>query len=429
MTRFRAFFLGLVVLFVAFVLVEYFRPTPTNWSPTFINRDKIPYGTYVLFDALPRVFPGQTISTVRQPIANQLLPTLDEDINPDSVLAPKAQPPLLGQSASYIFINSDFYCSRLDRDALLRYVAAGNTVFIAAEQFDNLLEDTLHFDTKPNIGLDSLMARRFRRPRRNQAPASQLTSLTLLTPPHGAAARHRFPTDDVQWHFEASGGCQATVLAIDAQRRPVLLRVPLGQGALVLSSTPAVFSNYTLLRPHSSDYAFAAMSLLPAKQQVFWDEYQKQGPLGEQSLLRVLKQNTALRWALYTGLAGLALFAFFEARRRQRIIPVLKPLPNTTLLFTRTVAALYRQGANHALIAEKKIGLFREQLRHRLQEPALDLNDEPTRERLAQKAGVPRAQVDNLIKLIHRVETAPQVTAADLLRLSRALSDFRKAAF
>ncbi|QJX45741.1 DUF4350 domain-containing protein [Hymenobacter taeanensis] len=354
MTRFRAFYLGLVLLFVAFVLVEYFRPTPTNWSPTFINRDKIPYGTYVLFDALPRLFPGQSVSTVRQPIANQLLPTLDGDINPDSVLAPQAQPPLLGQSASYIFINSDFYCSRLDRDALLRYVAAGNTAFIAAEQFDNLLQDTLHFDTKPYIGLDSLMSRRIRRTQGNLAPAAKQTALTLLAPPRGAASQYRFPIDDVQWHFEAYPGCRATVLAIDAKRRPVLLRVPLGQGALVLSSTPAVFSNYTLLRPHSPNYAFAAMSLLPATQSVFWDEYQKQGSLGEQSLLRVLKQNTALRWALYTGLAGLVLFAFFEARRRQRIIPVLKPLPNTTLLFTRTVAALYRQGTNHALIAEKK---------------------------------------------------------------------------
>ncbi|TGE10422.1 DUF4350 domain-containing protein [Hymenobacter fodinae] len=429
MTRFRAFFLGLVLLFVAFVLVEYFRPTPTNWRPTFINRDKIPYGTYVLFDALPRVFPGQAITTIRQPIANQLLPTLNEDINPDSVLSPQSQLPLLGQAASYIFINADFYCSRLDRDALLRYVAAGNTAFIAAEQFDNLLQDTLHFDTKPALDLDSLMARRFQRSRRNLAPASQQASLTLLSPPRGAAGQYRFPTDDVQWHFEAYTGCRATVLAIDAQRRPVLLRVPLGQGAFVLSSTPAVFSNYTLLQPRATTYAFAALSVLPAARPVFWDEYQKQGTLGEQSLLRVLKQNTALRWALYTGLAGLALFTFFEARRRQRVIPVLKPLPNTTLLFTRTVAALYRQGANHALIAEKKIGLFREQLRHRLQEPTLDLNDEATRERLAQKAGIPRAQVDDLIKLIHRVETAPQVTATDLLRLSRALSDFRKAAF
>lgn len=429
MNRFRAFLLGLVVLFVAFVLVEYLRPTPTDWRPTYSNRDKIPYGTYVLYDLLPGLFPGQPVSNVRQPIANQLLPMLDADINPDSVLSAHGLPPLLRQRASYLFINREFSCSRLDRDALLRYVANGNTAFIAAEQFDDFLQDTLHLDTKPNLELDSLMSREALRYTGRLAPTSQKTTLQLVAPPRGAARQFQFSTDDVRWHFVAYTGCPATVLATDARRRPVLLRVAYGKGALVLSSTPAVFSNLSVLRPQAADYAFAALSGLPADRPVFWDEYQKQGPLGEQSLLRVLKQHTALRWALYTGLAGLALFAFFEARRRQRVIPVLKPLPNTTLLFTRTVAALYRQGANHALIAEKKISLFREQLRYRLQEPELDLNDPPTRERLAQKAGITRSEVDDLIKLIHRIETAPQVTAPDLLRLSRALSTFRKAAF
>ncbi|SNC74776.1 protein of unknown function [Hymenobacter gelipurpurascens] len=430
MTRFRAFLLGLVALFTAFVLVEYFRPTPTNWRQTYINHDKIPYGTYVLYDALASLFPGQTVSMVRQPIANQLLPTLDTDINPDSALSARGLPPLLRQQASYVFINQEFSCSRLDRDALLRYVAQGNTAFIAAEQFDNFLQDTLHFDTAPDLTLDSLMSRQALRYRNNQGPASQTATLKLLTPLRSSATQQfRFSTDDVRWHFVAYTGCPATVLATDARKQPVLLRVAYGKGNLLLSSTPAVFSNIVLLQPSTATYAFAAMSLLPANRAVFWDEYQKQGALGEQSLLRVLKQNIALRWALYTSLAGLALFAFFEARRRQRIIPILKPLPNTTLLFTRTVASLYRQGSNHAPIAEKKIGLFREQLRYRLQEPELDLNDDATRERLAQKAGIPRPQVDELIKLIHRIETAPQVTAHDLLRLSRALSNFKKAAF
>lgn len=429
MNRFRAFLLGLAVLFTAFVLLEYFRPTPTDWRPTYRNRDKIPYGTYVLYDVLPGLFPGQTISQVRQPIANQLLPTLDVDVNPNSALSARGLPPLLRQQASYIFINQEFSCSRLDRDALLRYVARGNTAFIAAEQFDNFLQDTLHFATKPNLDLDSLMSREALRYTNKLGPTSQQATLHLLAPPRGAARQFRFSHDDVRWHFVAYTGCPATVLATDARQRPVLLQVAYGRGALVLSSTPAVFSNISVLRPQAADYAFAAISWLPANRPIFWDEFQKQGRLGEQSLLRVLKQHVALRWALYTGLAGLALFAFFEARRRQRVIPVLRPLPNTTLLFTRTVASLYRQGSNHALIAEKKINLFREQIRYRLQEPDLDLNDSTTRERLAQKAGIPRAEVDELIKLMHRIETAPQVTDSDLLRLSKALSTFRKAAF
>jgi len=205
-------------------------------------------------------------------------------------------------------------------------------------------------------------------------------------------------------------------------------RVPHGQGHLYLCTLPLAFTNYFVLQPGTANFAFAALSYLPTGRPVWWDEYQKQGRQEEQSLLRVLLAHDALRWALYLTLLGALLFVVFEARRRQRVIPILKPLPNTTLLFTRTVASLYRQGASHVPIAEKKIGLFLEHLRTRFHEPGLDLNDEAARERLAQKTGLPRADIDALVRRINYLLTAPRVTDADLLGLNKAINDFRKAA-
>jgi hypothetical protein len=96
------------------------------------------------------------------------------------------------------------------------------------------------------------------------------------------------------------------------------------------------------------------------------------------------------------------------------------------LLFTRTVAGLYRQGRNHAQIAEKKTLLFLDYLRTRFQEPAPDLADEAFRERLSQKAGVPRSRVDELVRLINFARTAPAVTDRELLILSRAIHEFKQ---
>ncbi|RIY12176.1 hypothetical protein D0T11_05910 [Hymenobacter rubripertinctus] len=430
--------LALGVLFVAFVTVEYFRPQPTNWRPTFINRDKIPYGTYVLFDQLPALFPGQLISTVRLPIASQLLPGLSPDaaldaaeqfsaaeLAPDSTLAqPPALPALRPDPGTYVFINDYFNCSRLDRDALLRYLSRGNAAFIAAEHITDVLLDSLGLDVRPAQELDSLLELR----RAWRGPVSnQTTRVTLVNPPAGAQRTYRLPATEVPAYFVAHQGSRATVLARDARRRPVLVRVPVGRGSLLLSTTPAAFSNLLLLRPATAGFAFATLSGLPVGRPVFWDEYQKQGPLGEQSLLRVLRQHVALRWALVAALVGAGLFALFEARRRQRVIPILKPLPNTTLLFTRTVAGLYRQGSNHAPIAEKKIGLFQEYLRTRYHEPALDLADTATRERLAQKSGVARPAVDALVRRINLTLTARQVSDADLLALHQAINHFRQA--
>ena len=142
----------------------------------------------------------------------------------------------------------------------------------------------------------------------------------------------------------------------------------------------------------------------------------------------MLFSNSGLRTAYYLLWATAVLFIFMAARRRQRIIPVIKPLPNTTLLFTRTVASLYQQGSNHQRIAEKKTALFLDYLRTRFQEPAPDLGDEAFRERLSQKAGVPRTRVEELVRYINFARTAPTVTDAELLKLSRAIRDFKREA-
>ena len=92
------------------------------------------------------------------------------------------------------------------------------------------------------------------------------------------------------------------------------------------------------------------------------------------------------------------------------------------------MAGLYRQGRNHALIAEKKVALFLDYLRVRFHETGPDLGDKDFRERLSQKAGLPRARVDELLRLVNFARTAPQVDDRALLQLSRAINDFRREA-
>ncbi|MEL5996597.1 hypothetical protein AAFH49_20480, partial [Hymenobacter segetis] len=71
-STFRWYLLGLLALFGAYVALEYYRPKPVDWRPTLINKDKIPYGTYVLYDQLPRLLGTDSVQTTRLPIYNQL---------------------------------------------------------------------------------------------------------------------------------------------------------------------------------------------------------------------------------------------------------------------------------------------------------------------------------------------------------------------
>lgn len=478
--------LGLAVLFGSYVAVEYYRPKPVSWTPTFENDDKIPYGTYVLYSLLPELLgTGESaVRTVRAPVYSQIegvdeeaqlvesaeadtTATVEETApegspvdsaaqeneptfragRPGGVVAPAAdsgQAPTDDyatgladggyQPATYLFVANSFELSRLDCSSLLRHVARGNDVLIAAEQFDSFFADTLGFRTREFVPAVRWQKKSGSSPTDSLQPVQRPDSVRLhflnptLAPAAGAVPFISLPVLAAATRLVPTAKLtdRATQLAADEQGRSVLLRVPHGRGHIYLCSVPLAFSNYFVLQPRAGRFAFSALSYLPTGRPVWWDEYQKQGRRGEQSLLRVLLEHEALRLALYLTLAAALLFVLFEARRRQRIIPVLKPLPNTTLLFTRTVAGLYRQGANHALIAEKKIRLFQEYLRTRYHEPALDLTDEATRERLAQKSGIPRADVDALVRRINFVLTAPQVSDAELLALNKAINQFRQ---
>lgn len=437
MTTFRWYLLGLLALFGAYVALEYYRPKPLDWSPTYINKDKIPYGTFVLFDQLPRLLGTDSVATVRRSAYTQLTgaPAPDAAAGVDSLGQPnaaandstEAEPPRAAATgpvvraawANYLFVNDGFGASEADARALLRFVALGNDVFIAADDFRGpVLGDSLGFYTD-----DVAVAAR---PGPRGLLAADSVALRF-THPALAGARYRLPALLARARLVVKAGRAGRTLATDAQGRAVFVRLDHGAGHFYLCSVPLAFTNYYLLRPRTAGFAAGALAYLPARA-AWWDEYQKQGPLGDQSLLRVLLAYPALRTATYLALLGALLFVLVEARRRQRIIPIFKPLPNTTLLFIRTVAGLYRQGRNHALIAEKRVALFLEYLRVRFHETSPDLGDNDFRERLSQKAGLPRARVDELLRLVNFARTAPQIDDRALLQLSRAITDFRREA-
>jgi len=457
-TSFRLYLLGLLALFGAYVALEYYRPKPIDWRPTLSSADRIPYGTYALYNVLPQLLGTDEVTSVRLPIYNQFFDSdepeeaeaADDSVAtaslrdsttlaaPDSVAAdsgaraaaapaapeqeqeqeeaaPESAPNLPQQPTTYLFVNNSFSLSRLEKPTLLQFIEAGNDVFIAAESFDSTLTNALGFwvtDTDSAVVPTSL-----------RTPDS--VRVQFVNPGLGPAAL-RLPAGAATGRLAVQAGRAGTTLATDEQGRAVLVRLDRGRGHAYVCTVPLAFANYFVLPPRQRQFALAALSYLPTGRPVWWDEYQKQGRLGDQSVLRVLLAHESLRIAYYLLWATAVLFIFIEARRRQRIIPMLRPLPNTTLLFTRTVAGLYQQGRNHQRIAEKKVALFLDYLRTRFQEPAPDLADEAFRERLSQKAGLPRPRVEELVRLINFARTAPTVTDQELLKLSRAIHDFKR---
>ena len=167
------------------------------------------------------------------------------------------------------------------------------------------------------------------------------------------------------------------------------------------------------------------MSYIPANvSTVFWDEYYKLGPAGASTPLRFLLSNEYLTWALRLALVGLVLYVLFQMKRRQRIIPVIEPLRNTTLDFIKTVANVYFNSRDNNSIAQKKATYFLEFIRQRFNLSTQNLSDDFA-EQLSRKSGVEK---DNVLQLLELIKKLPSATVSDtaLIVLNNKIDHFYK---
>jgi len=131
----------------------------------------------------------------------------------------------------------------------------------------------------------------------------------------------------------------------------------------------------------------------------------------------------ALKSAWYLALFSLLLFMVFNAKRKQRIVRVIKPLENTTVAFTKTIGNLYYETKDHNNLIAKKITYFLEYIRrvHYLDTEHLD---EKFSRQLALKSGKDKAQTQKLVDLIVYLNAKRECTEHDLLNLNKTIEDF-----
>ena len=387
--------LFLLATVIAFVLFEYYRPKPIDWSPSYQNNDRIPFGTQAVFELLPSLMRQKSVESIRMPAYNLLTENK------------------LSQKSNYIAVCQSFNAGALDTRELLRYVAKGNTVFLSAYEFSDTLSRALGFKAavKDPFKADSTLRSNF--------------VLPALMHGGGYNFRHDDGRNFLVVKKPKSG---ITVLARNGRNEAIFIKIPHRKGVFYIHNLPLAFTNYYLLQPASADYMAKSFSFLPA-QPTYWDEYQKQGRFGEdeQSVLRYIHTQPALNWAYYIVLCGLIAYALFAAKRTQRIIPVVAPPKNTSLDFVKTVGRLYFQQGNHDNVTRKKIRYFLANIRERygLDTSVLDADFTHT---LTHKSGAPGDVVERLVLMLNQAHRAAYLTEADLRTINSAIETFAKQA-
>jgi hypothetical protein len=375
------------VLITIYIVAKINQPKAIDWAETLSSKDKIPYGTYILSNQLKNIFPGAHVNTYRQPVYNV--------IAEDSI-----------KQAPYIIICPGVEFSKPDYTQLIKYIKEGNDVFIAAEYYGKLLEKKLSIQTKADFKLNNTNTEvRFLSPYLN--PKNPLS----IDKGVGGLYFAKFDT------------LHAVILGENAQHKANFIKYAFGKGNLYLCANPQFFSNYSLLKTDGATYAATALSFLKSSKQIILDEYYTQGDEGDDSPMRLFLSNPALLWAYYIALFSLLIFVLYEIKRRQRIIPVIEPLNNSTLDFVNVVGRVYYEKRNNANIAQKKILYLLTYLRDEHQVKTSKLDDEFI-EKLTGKLGLKSKFANELVNYIKYISVQERVSDRELIELNKLIENF-----
>ena len=376
------------------VAAEMAAPEEVDWTLSFENNDKRPYGSFVLYDLLDDLFPGVSVDAVNVPPYLVLRDTSRTDVN-------------------YLFVTENFAPDAVETEKLLAFVARGNTVFVAAYAFGGAFDDTLRLATnRAELNWPQFIL----------SLSDDSVGINLVNPALRASEDFYFEEGLADDYFARFDTLRTTVLGLNNRDHVNYLRVEVGQGAFYLSTVPVAFTNYFALYRNNADYLYRALSYLPV-QDVLWDQYYKPNRVEVSTPLRFVLSDPSLKWAYWTLIALVVLFILFEAKRRQRVIPIIAPLENTTVEFVETIGRLYHQHADHANLAEKKIMYFLEYVRHHLGLPTHAL-DEDFLARAVERSGAPANAVRAVFQDVSRIQGQATLSEDILRRLNDRIEEF-----
>ena len=379
------FLLPLFITLIILTIIKIAEPEEVDWSKSFAKKDKIPYGGYIIYDISKGLFPDKEFELKELPIYNTLKGKYHYNTN-------------------YVFINTYFSPDRLDTEYLLDYVAEGNDVFISAFGIYGNLTDSLQIKTYDVFFSQDSVNINF--------------SLAGLKSDSG----YSYFKGNFKNYFSEFDTALVQVLGKNGNDKVNFLRIKYGEGNFLLNTVPLAFTNNHLLNSANNEYVYKALSHLPS-QNTFWDDYYKDGNNYSATILQYILSQKALKWAYFIMLVSVFLFIFFYGRRKQRIIPVMSPLTNTTLEFVETVGNLYYQQKDFKNIAEKKISYLLDYLRNKYSIKAGTFNEE-TISKISEKSSINTGILKSLFKEIKKINDSTKITEDELININYKIEKF-----
>ncbi|AUC15036.1 hypothetical protein BTO06_07745 [Tenacibaculum sp. SZ-18] len=375
----------------------------TNWRENFRERSTEPFGTYIVKEEMQQLFPDEEILFLKRHIEDYFI---EENYYYDSFLG------------NYVCIKPFAYrLGNSSIDKLLRFAGAGNDIFLSLNFFNSKLEEELEFETK-NLDTDAYTIEELK----------ALKGTINLVNDNFDNTSFTYDRNLRRNYFSSYNESRTTILGtheINDTIRPNFIKIQYQKGNVFLHTQPIAFTNYFLINGNQ-EYVENVFSYLPNRM-VIWDPLRRQSKIrgsdDKTSALSFFMQHPSLKWSLYIAFIGLFLFMFLNARRKQRAIPEVKQLKNSTQDFTHTIANLYLKEENHKNIVSKKIKYFLEKIRSKYHLDTTNLNSNFI-ERLAAKTGNTEHTTKYLVNTIIALNKKSVCTQDELVRLNTLIENF-----
>ncbi len=358
-------------------------------------KDKIPYGLYVAYHLLPRIFPAASIAHDKNSPGNW-----------DSISTE-------GNNQAVILVAKNFDAEEYELNRLFSFAKNGNYIFIMANSMS--YEATKFFNCSDNGNFYDF----------NVADSLQVS---LFRPPFAVQKPFVFPGKKYESFFSKIDTGRTLVLGQGNKGSINFIRMKAGNGTVFIHLAPLAFSNYFLLHKNNIDYYKNAFSVIPKEVSVVaWNDYYltklRINKERDPSWFRVLLKYPAFRWGLLTALGTLLFFVLLEMRRKQRIIPELTKSKNDSMDFVKTIGRLYFDKADHKNLAKKMGAHFLEHIRSQYKLSTHTIDDDFINV-VHNKTAYPLEELKRIVWFIQFIDTAPAISETQLSDLHKQLELF-----
>jgi hypothetical protein len=393
--KLRLYIIFLLLLLVIIIALDVNKPKPINWEPSYDIKDKIPLGLYILDQELPSLTKQKVTK-----INTSAYEFLESQYDYDSLVNNYKLKGTILNISDFGAIDTE------SANEILYFVSHKNTAFLSMKQFPESLLDSLKIKMDADYNYkDSIY--------------------NWVANPKLGNQKYKIIEGLGNDYFTKFDTLNTTVLGYQSgdTARVNFIKVHYKNGDVFLHTQPTAFTNFHLLKGNHFEYAEKTLSYIP-KSNIYWLTNQKASDNSEKSMLDFIFKNPALKWAWYIFLLGTLFFMIFNAKRKQRVVPIIKPLENTTVDFAKTIGNLYYQEGDHTTIIDKKIIYLLEKIRN---EYLIDTSklDADFIKKLQLKSGKSHFDIEQMIFLINTHRRSPHSRIEDdLIQINNAIEKF-----